>query len=114
VNTWTDSERTRDEIGPDLARSAVKFSKDVKNPQITVTIDDISTNRSRADLVIRGMLYKKPVQGSCSVEIVWDREQCVAAPDLGRFHDGVVQVRGVGRLPQFLRSPVGFVDCAGD
>lgn len=100
VNTWTDSERTHDEIAPELARSAVTFHNDVKKPTISVTVEDMSANRSRADLVLRGTLYKKPVEGTCSVEIVWEKEQCDRCNRIsGSYHEGVVQVRAEGRAP---------------
>ncbi len=100
VNTWTDSERTRDEIGPDLARSAVHFHPDVKKSSIDVAITDTSVNRSRADLTIRGLLYKKTVEGTCQTEIVWQKEQCDRCNRIsGSYHEGVVQVRADGRIP---------------
>lgn len=100
VNTWTDIERSRDEIAPDLARSAIQFHKDVKQPSIAVAVEDISVNRSRAELTVRGMLYKKSVEGTCSVEIVWIKEQCDRCNRIsGSYHEGVVQVRAEGRIP---------------
>jgi len=100
VNTWSDSERTRDEIAPDLARSAVRFHNDVTKTTIAVAVEDISINRSRAELTVRGMLYKKPVEGTCSVDIIWVKEQCDRCNRIsGSYHEGVVQVRADGRTP---------------
>jgi nonsense-mediated mRNA decay protein 3 len=100
VNTWSDSERTHDEIGPELARSAVRFHKDVKNPTIDVAVVDTSPNRSRAELTVRGIMYKKPVEGTCTVEIIWNKEQCDRCNRIsGSYHEGVVQVRAEGRTP---------------
>ncbi len=57
VNTWTDTNRERAELAPDLARSAVHFHPDVKKRSIAVDVRDISPNRSRARLSITGTLY---------------------------------------------------------
>jgi len=99
-NTWTDSERTRTEIAPDLARSAVHFHEDVKKASIEVSVEDLTVNRSRAHLTIRGLLYKKPVEDTCTVEIVWHKEQCDRCNRIsGSYYEGVVQVRAEGRIP---------------
>jgi nonsense-mediated mRNA decay protein 3 len=99
-NTWTDSAKERGDLAPDLARSAVHLHPDVKKATIDVTVVDFSQNRSRASLVIRGQLYKKPVEGSCKVELVWHKEQCDRCNRIsGSYYEGVVQVRAEGRIP---------------
>lgn len=100
VNTWTDSEKTRAEIGPDLAKTAIHFHEDVKKPSIEVIIDDLTINRSRAHMKVRGILYKNPVEGTCTTEIVWHKEQCDRCNRIsGSYYEGVVQVRAEGRIP---------------
>jgi len=100
VNTWTDSTRSRDELGPELAKSAVHFHPDVKKPVIEVTVENVTVNRSRASLVIHGILYKTPVEGTCTVEIIWNKEQCDRCNRIsGSYYEGVVQVRADGRIP---------------
>jgi nonsense-mediated mRNA decay protein 3 len=100
VNTWTDSVAERTELGPDVAKSAVHFHKDVKKTQIEATIRDISQNRSRATLFLKGTLYSKPVEGTCTVEILWHKEQCDRCNRIsGSYYEGVVQVRAEGRTP---------------
>jgi nonsense-mediated mRNA decay protein 3 len=100
VNTWTDSEAERADLGPEVAKSAVHFHKDVKKPSIEVSIRDMTLNRSRATLVLRGMLYNKPVEGTCTVEILWHKEQCDRCNRIsGSYYEGVVQVRAEGRTP---------------
>ena len=100
VNTWTDNERDKDALGQELARSAVHFHKDVKMPTIEAWIDDITINRSRANMKVRGTLYKTPVEGSCTTEIIWHKEQCDRCNRIsGSYYEGVVQVRAEGRLP---------------
>ena len=99
-NTWTDSTLERDDLGPDLARSAVHLHPDVKKSSIDVTITDFGENRSRAVLVIRGELYKKFVVDTCTIELVWDKEQCDRCNRIsGSYYEGVVQVRADGRTP---------------
>lgn len=104
-NTWTDSEKTRAEIAPDLARTAVHFHPEVKKPTIDVTIDDLTINRSRANMTVRGLLYKNPVEATCSVEIVWHKEQCDRCNRIsGSYYEGIVQVRAEGRIPSTFET----------
>jgi len=99
-NTWTDSTKERAEIAPDLARSAVHLHPDVKKPVIDVTVVDMTVNRSRAYLVVRGQLYNKSVEDKCTVELVWHKEQCDRCNRIsGSYYEGVVQVRADGRVP---------------
>nr|WP_320161239.1 60S ribosomal export protein NMD3 [uncultured Methanoregula sp.] len=105
VNTWTDSALDRSEIGPELAKSAVHFHPDVKKPTIDATIVDISVNRSRAMLTLRGTLYKKPVEATCSTEILWHKEQCDRCNRIsGSYYEGVIQVRADGRIPSTFET----------
>ncbi len=100
VNTWTDTGKSRYEIGPELAKTAVHFHPDVKKPFIDVHVVDMTVNRSRADLIIKGMLYKHEVEGKCSVEIIWHKEQCDRCNRIsGSYYEGIVQVRADRRLP---------------
>jgi nonsense-mediated mRNA decay protein 3 len=100
VNTWTDSEAERAELGPEVAKSAVHFHKDVKKPSIEVSIRDLTLNRSRATLILRGILYNKSVEGTCTVEILWHKEQCDRCNRIsGSYYEGIVQVRAEGRIP---------------
>jgi len=100
VNTWTDNEREKPAIAQEVAKSAVHFHKDVKMPVIEAQVQDITINRSRATMTVRGTLYKTPVQGECSTEIIWHKEQCDRCNRIsGSYYEGVVQVRADGRLP---------------
>jgi nonsense-mediated mRNA decay protein 3 len=100
VNTWTDSVADRADLGPEVAKSAVHFLPEVKKPSIKVTIEDLTVNRSRATLVLQGILYTKPVEGTCTVEIIWHKEQCDRCNRIsGSYYEGVVQVRAEGRIP---------------
>jgi nonsense-mediated mRNA decay protein 3 len=75
-NTWTDSDRQRADLAPEIAKSAVHLIPEVRKPVIDVSVDELTVNRSRANLIIRGTLYDKPIEGTCSVEIIWHKEQC--------------------------------------
>jgi nonsense-mediated mRNA decay protein 3 len=100
VNTWTDTDRDRPDLAQDLAKNAVHFHADVRKPVITVTIEDTSLNRSRAALAVRGVLYGTAVEGSCTTEILWHKEQCDRCNRIsGSYYEGVVQVRAEGRVP---------------
>ena len=94
MNTWTDTDREQAEIAPDLARSAVHFHPDVKKRAIAVEVRDISPNRSRAYLTITGTLYGLSMEKTCTVELVWHKEQCDRCNRItGSYYEGIVQVR---------------------
>jgi nonsense-mediated mRNA decay protein 3 len=98
VSTWTDSERPREEIGPELVRNAVHFHRDVKFPKIEIVIRDRSQNRSYADVDVSGVLYGIPVKEHAIVEIVWQKEQCNRCNRIsGSYYEGIIQVRAQGR-----------------
>jgi len=100
VNTWTDSERERAELAPELAKSAVHFHPDVRKPSMVVTVEDNTPNRSTATIALKGLLHKMPLEATCSVEIVWHKEQCDRCNRIcGCYYEGIVQVRAEGRLP---------------
>jgi nonsense-mediated mRNA decay protein 3 len=80
--------------------TAVHFHKDVKKPTIEVRIEDLTVNRSRAFLTLRGTFYKQDVEGTCSVEILWHKEQCDRCNRIsGSYYEGVIQIRADGRIP---------------
>jgi nonsense-mediated mRNA decay protein 3 len=107
VNTWSDSELNREELGPALARSAVHFHPDVRKPSIDVRIEDLTVNRSRAFLTIRGTFFKAPVEAACTIEIVWNKEQCDRCNRIsGSYYEGIVQVRAEGRTPSTFEIQV--------
>jgi len=99
-NTWTDTDHERSLLAPEIARSAVHFHPDVKKVQIDTRIDDLSINRSRAVLSIKGILYGKEVEATCETQIAWQRESCDRCNRIsGSYYEGVVQVRAQDRLP---------------
>ena len=100
VNTWTDTDRERASFAPDLAKDAVHIHPDVRRPSMVITVEDITQNRSTASITIKGSLYNTPVEGTCSVEIIWNKEQCDRCNRIsGSYYEGIVQVRAEGRLP---------------
>ncbi|HVP93872.1 MAG TPA: 60S ribosomal export protein NMD3 [Methanoregulaceae archaeon] len=98
VSTWTDSERSREEIGPELVRTAVHLHPDVKFPKIDIIIRDRTENRSYADVDVSAVLYGMPVKDHAVIEIIWQREQCNRCNRIsGSYYEGIVQVRAQGR-----------------
>ncbi len=95
---WTDSEQERAEIGPGLALSAIKLHPEVRRPQFNVAIREISSNRSQADVDVSGTLYDVPISDRCTVELVWQKEQCDRCNRIaGSYYEGFVQVRATDR-----------------
>src|SRR5512137_1243391 len=100
VNTWTDNEMERDVLGPELAKTAVHFHPEVKKPSMEVRVEDTTVNRSKATISLKGLFYHTPVEGTCSVELIWHKEQCDRCNRIsGSYYEGIVQVRADGRLP---------------
>ena len=100
MNTWTDTEHDRAGLAPELAKTAVHFHPDVKKPSMVVSVEDNTLNRSTATITLKGLLYNIPVEGTCSVELVWHKEQCDRCNRIsGSYYEGIVQVRAEGRLP---------------
>ncbi len=97
---WADSPTPKEELRFELVRRAIHVIPEVKEPVISITIRDQSTNRSVADCRISGNLLGEPVEGTCQIEILWQKEQCDRCSRIaGSYHEGVVQVRAAGRKP---------------
>ena len=95
---WSDSEQERDEIGPALALSAVRLHPEVGLPQFQVSIREISSNRSTAEVEVSGKLFGEPVRDRCTIELVWHKEQCDRCNRIaGSYYEGIVQVRATDR-----------------
>jgi len=67
---------------------------------MVVSVEENTLNRSTATITLKGLLYDIPVEGTCSVELVWHKEQCDRCNRIsGSYYEGIVQVRAEGRLP---------------
>jgi nonsense-mediated mRNA decay protein 3 len=100
VNTWTDTELNRADLAPEIAKTAIHFHPDVRKPSVEVTVQDNTPNRSTATLSLKGLLNNTPLEGTCTVEIIWHKEQCDRCNRIsGSYYEGIVQVRADGRLP---------------
>ncbi len=97
-STWTDTERGRDEIGPEIVRAAVHFHPDIRSSSISMVIRDRTLNRSYAEVSVAGMLYGQEVHANAVIEIVWQKEQCNRCNRIsGSYYEGLVQVRAQNR-----------------
>lgn len=95
---WTDSEQERAEVGPGLALSAIRLHPEVRRPKFSVAIREVSANRSRAEVEVSGTLYDEPISDRCTVELVWQKEQCDRCNRIsGSYYEGFVQVRATDR-----------------
>lgn len=113
-NVWTDTDRDRGDLAHDLARNSVHLHPDLKSPRIEVRVDNMSSNRSHAIVVVQGLLYHLPVKGKCDIEILWQKEQCDRCNRIsGSYYEGVVQIRAQGRLPSPFESQMA-VSIASD
>jgi nonsense-mediated mRNA decay protein 3 len=100
VNTWTDTKLDRVDLAPELAKTAVHFHPDVRKPSVVVTVGDDTPSRSTATIALKGLLHNTHLEATCSVEIIWHKEQCDRCNRIsGSYYEGIVQVRAEGRLP---------------
>jgi nonsense-mediated mRNA decay protein 3 len=98
MNTWTDTERSREEIGPEIVRTAIHLHPDVRSPSISMVIRDRTLNRSYAEVTVTGVLYGQNVEANGVIEIAWQKEQCNRCNRIsGSYYEGLVQVRAQGR-----------------
>jgi nonsense-mediated mRNA decay protein 3 len=83
----------------------------VKKRSIAVEVRDISPNRSRAYLTIMGILYGVSMEKTCTVELVWHKEQCDRCNRItGSYYEGIVQVRADERkLSTFELQSAGAI-----
>jgi len=99
-NGWTDCDRSREELENDAALSAVHLYEDLKNPDITIRLEENSKNRTFAHITVTGVLGGKPVENSGTVEILWQYDSCDRCSRYhGNYWQGVVQLRADGRRP---------------
>ena len=109
VNTWTDTTRERADLAPDIVKAAVHFHPEVRKPSLVVTVKDNTLNRSTATIVLKGLFYNTLVEGTCSVEIIWNKEQCDRCNRIsGNYYEGIVQVRAEGRKPSTYEIQMSF------
>ncbi|NYT20890.1 MAG: NMD protein affecting ribosome stability and mRNA decay [Methanomicrobiales archaeon] len=104
---WVETEVPREELTNTLVKQAIVIIPEIHDPDITISIHDKSSNRSVADCRMSGTLFGEPVEGSCQIEIVWQKEQCDRCSRVsGSYYEGVVQVRATGRkpLPREIRN----------
>ncbi len=95
---WTDSIRTRDDLEYDAIGSAISIRKEVQRPDLQIKLNQYSTNRTHAQVTLSGKLFDKPVEDTCSIEIIWINESCDRCNrQHGNYWEGVVQVRADGR-----------------
>jgi nonsense-mediated mRNA decay protein 3 len=67
---------------------------------MVISVEDNTLNRSTATIMLKGLLYNTPVEGTCSVELIWHKEQCDRCNRIsGSYYEGIVQVRADGRPP---------------
>ena len=117
VNTWTDTDLDRALLAPELAKTAVHFHPDVKKPSMEVQVVDNTLNRSTATIKLNGLFYNTPVEGTCTVELIWHKEQCDRCNRIsGSYYEGNVQVRADGRLPSTyeLQMAAGIAQAVED
>ena len=97
---WVETATSPKDLACDLVRQKINIIPEVVNPGISIRVHETGSNRSVADCRMSGTLFGEPVEGSCQVGIVWQKEQCDRCSRMsGNYHEGVVQVRADGRKP---------------
>ena len=97
---WSDLQIERDDLARQLITRMIRLHPDLRDIWMTLSLDEISVNRTRAECLVSGTLFGVPVEGSCATELEWKREQCDRCSRIsGSYYEGVVQVRATGRRP---------------
>jgi nonsense-mediated mRNA decay protein 3 len=100
AGSWSDLGMERSELAHQMVTRAVRFHPDFRLIAMDITLDEMSANRSRAHCRVSGTLFGEPVEGSCTLEVDWQKEQCDRCCRIsGSYYEGVVQVRATGRRP---------------
>lgn len=98
AGAWSDLPWEAADLVQSLVRRSLIFHPDLKDVDVFLTVRERSVNRSTVECSIRGRLYSVPVEGSCTVEVEWKKEQCDRCSLIsGSYYEGIVQVRGTGR-----------------
>jgi nonsense-mediated mRNA decay protein 3 len=101
AGVWADCSAPRGEVVHDAARRAVHTAPEIRDRSVDIVIHEQSVNRSLAQCRVSGLLSGKPVEGTCQIEIVWQKEQCDRCNRMsGSYYEGIVQVRALGRKPR--------------
>jgi nonsense-mediated mRNA decay protein 3 len=89
---------SREELAGQLVRNALHLNPDLTDPQVFLSLRDLTPTRSVADVRVSGRLYGLPVEETTQVEIAWKGEQCDRCSRIsGGYYGGVVQVRADSR-----------------
>lgn len=100
AGSWSDLQMDKDELARQRVARAVRLNPDLHDVEMDIILNEMSVNRSKAECRVSGSLYGVPVEGSCTIEVEWKREQCDRCCRLsGSYYEGVVQVRAEGRKP---------------
>jgi nonsense-mediated mRNA decay protein 3 len=95
---WADLPTDRAERAPSIAASGVHLHPDLRDVQMGIRIEDLSTNRSFATVEVKGSFHGAVIERTCRIEILWHKEQCSRCNRIsGGYYEGLVQVRAKGR-----------------
>jgi nonsense-mediated mRNA decay protein 3 len=98
AGVWTDSSAERVKVEYNAVARAVHVAPEIRERSIEIGIREQSVNRSLADCKVSGLFFGEPVEESCQVEILWQKEQCDRCSRMsGSYYEGIVQVRALGR-----------------
>jgi nonsense-mediated mRNA decay protein 3 len=88
----------REDLIAELAVSATSIHEDAKDIRITVRPEETGPNKTTCTIDVEATLYSVPVRGTCTTEILWQRESCDRCSRIsGGYYEGIVQVRATNR-----------------
>ncbi|MFA7198195.1 MAG: 60S ribosomal export protein NMD3 [Methanoculleus sp.] len=95
---WSDLHMPREDLIAELAVSATSIHEDAKDIRITVRPEETGPNKTTCTIDVEATLYSVPVRGTCTTEILWQRESCDRCSRIsGGYYEGIVQVRATNR-----------------
>ncbi|RQD84486.1 MAG: NMD protein affecting ribosome stability and mRNA decay [Methanocalculus sp. MSAO_Arc2] len=99
-SSWSDCTEDWDSLGRSLVLEGTRLHPDLRHPVFRIEFLHLTINRSQADVTISGECFGIPVESRHQVMIAWGKEQCDRCCRIsGSYYEGIIQVRGEGRLP---------------
>jgi len=96
--TWSDLKMPREDLIAELAVSATSIHADAKDIRVTVRPEETGPNKTTCTVDVEAALYGVPVRGTCTTEILWQKESCDRCSRIsGGYYEGIVQVRATNR-----------------
>ena len=95
---WSDCDASREDLEYEAVSTAISFYQDVRRPEIGISLEHNSQNRTVARATLSGTLYDQNMEDTCTIEVIWQNDACDRCNRLhGNYWEGIVQIRAENR-----------------